>query len=497
MSEENNSLSQIINFRIEKLSKLKELGIEPYPHKYERTHSSTEILNNFKNLEDKDVSISGRVMALRKMGKASFIHILDSFGQIQVFIKKDTVGEKVYEAFKLIDIGDFIGINGIVFKTKTKEISINTRQFTILSKSIRPLPIVKEKEGELFDAFKDKELRYRNRHLDLIVNPDTRDVFRKRTKIISDIRSTLDSKQFMEVETPVLQPIYGGANARPFTTYHNALGQKLFLRIADELYLKRLIIGGYEKVYEIAKDFRNEGMDRSHNPEFTMLEFYWAYADYNDCMILVEELIRNAAIKVGNLSVKWGDIDIDLSKKFERKTFYGLLNEEIGLDISSLNDNDLFDVCKNINLEIDKNANTGQMLDSLMSTLIEPKLINPTFVIDYPKSISPLAKLKRDGSPNIVERFELFIGGSEFANSFTELNDPIDQRERLEAQAILREKGDEEAQPVDEDFIRAMEVGMPPTGGVGIGIDRLVMLLTNNRWIRDVIFFPTMREEKR
>ena len=430
------------------------------------------------------------------MGKASFIHIMDAFGQIQVFIKKDTVGEKVYEAFKLIDIGDFLGISGLVFKTKTQEISINTRQFTILSKSIRPLPIVKEKEGQVFDAFKDKELRYRNRHLDLIVNPETREVFRKRTQIISDIRSTLDSKQFLEVETPVLQPIYGGANARPFTTHHNTLGQKLFIRIADELYLKRLIIGGYEKVYEIAKDFRNEGMDRSHNPEFTMLEFYWAYADYNDCMILVEEIIRSAAKKVGKLSIKWGEIDIDLSKKFECKTFYGLLNEAIGMDISLLDDKDLFDVCKNQNLEIDKNANTGQMLDSLMSTLIEPKLINPTFVIDYPKSISPLAKLKRDGSQNIVERFELFIGGSEFANSFTELNDPIDQRERLEAQALLREKGDEEAQPIDEDFIRAMEVGMPPTGGVGIGIDRLVMLLTNNRWIRDVIFFPTMRAEK-
>ena len=497
MSEENKSLSQIINYRKEKLSKLREMGFEPYPHKYERTHISTEILNNFEDLEDKDVTISGRVMALRKMGKASFIHIMDEFGQIQVFIKKDTVGEKVYEAFKLIDIGDFLGISGLVFKTKTREISINAMEVTILSKSIRPLPIVKEKEGEVFDAFKDKELRYRNRHLDLIVNPATRDVFRKRTEIISDIRSTLDLKQFMEVETPVLQPIYGGANARPFTTHHNALGQKLFLRIADELYLKRLIIGGYEKVYEISKDFRNEGMDRSHNPEFTMLEFYWAYADYNDCMILVEEIIRSAAKKVGSLSIKWGEVDIDLSRKFECKTFYGLLNEEIGIDISSLNDNDLYDVCKNQNLEIDKNANTGQMLDSLMGSLIEPKLINPTFVIDYPKSISPLAKLKRDGSHNIVERFELFIGGSEFANSFTELNDPIDQRERLEAQAILRERGDEEAQPIDEDFIRAVEVGMPPTGGVGIGIDRLVMLLTNNRWIRDVIFFPTMRVEKR
>ena len=497
MSEENKSLSQIINFRKEKLSKLKKLGFEPYPHKYERTHSSMEILNNFDKLENKDVSISGRVMALRKMGKASFIHIMDATGKIQVFIKKDIVGEKNYEAFKLIDIGDFLGIVGLVFKTKTKEISINAQQVTILSKSIRPLPIVKEKEGEIFDAFNDKELRYRNRHLDLIVNPKTRDVFRKRAEIISEIRSTLDSKKFLEVETPVLQPMYGGANARPFTTHHNALGQKLFLRIADELYLKRLIIGGYEKVYEIAKDFRNEGMDRSHNPEFTMLEFYWAYADYNDCMTLVEEIIRNAAKKIGTLSIKWGDADIDLSKKFECKTFYGLLNEEIGLDISLLDDNELFEVCKNQNLEIDKNSNTGQMLDNLMSTLIEPKLIKPTFIIDYPKAISPLAKLKRDGSKNIVERFELFIGGSEFANSFTELNDPIDQRQRLEAQAVLREKGDKEAQPIDEEFIHAMEVGMPPTGGVGIGIDRLVMLLTNNRWIRDVIFFPTMRIEKR
>ncbi len=495
MSEENKSLSQIINFRKEKLSKLKKLGFEPYPHKYERTHSSMEILNNFDKLENKDVSISGRVMALRKMGKASFIHIMDATGKIQVFIKKDIVGEKNYEAFKLIDIGDFLGIVGLVFKTKTKEISINAQQITILSKSIRPLPIVKEKEGEIFDAFNDKELRYRNRHLDLIVNPKTRDVFRKRAEIISEIRSTLDSKKFLEVETPVLQPMYGGANARPFTTHHNALGQKLFLRIADELYLKRLIIGGYEKVYEIAKDFRNEGMDRSHNPEFTMLEFYWAYADYNDCMTLVEEIIRNAAKKIGTLSIKWGDADIDLSKKFECKTFYGLLNEEIGLDISLLDDNELFEVCKNQNLEIDKNSNTGQMLDNLMSTLIEPKLIKPTFIIDYPKTISPLAKLKRDGSKNIVERFELFIGGSEFANSFTELNDPIDQRQRLEAQAVLREKGDKEAQPIDEEFIHAMEVGMPPTGGVGIGIDRLVMLLTNNRWIRDVIFFPTMRLE--
>ena len=294
----------------------------------------------------------------------------------------------------------------------------------------------------------------------------------------------------------MLQPIYGGANAKPFTTHHNALDQKLYLRIADELYLKRLIIGGFEKVYEMSKDFRNEGMDRSHNPEFTMLEFYWAYADYKDCMILVEEIIRNAAKRIGGQKIKWGEFDIDLSKKFEEKTFYGLLKDAIGFDISMMDENELFEICNHNNIEIQKGLNIGQLLDALMSNLVEPKLINPTFVIDYPKSISPLAKTKRDGSKDIVERFELFIGGSEFANSFTELNDPIDQRDRLEHQAELREKGDEEAQPVDEEFIRALETGMPPTGGVGIGIDRLVMLLTDNRWIRDVILFPTMRMEK-
>ena len=496
MSEENKSLGQIIGFRLDKLNKLREMGFEPFPHKFEPNHKSTEILDNFKKLEKKDVCIAGRIMALRKMGKASFMQVMDDKGQIQIFIKSDTVGEKIYECFKLMDIGDFVGINGFVFKTKTGEISIHVEKFTVLSKSIRPLPIVKEKEGEVYDAFKDKELKYRNRHLDLIVNSDTRDVFRKRTEIISEIRMTLDSKQFLEVETPVLQPIYGGANARPFTTHHNALEQKLYLRIADELYLKRLIIGGFEKVYEMSKDFRNEGMDRNHNPEFTMLEFYWAYADYKDCMILVEEIIRNAAKKVGELKIKWGKFDIDLSKNFELKTFYGLLEEVIGYDISMMNENELFEICKNNNIEIQKDANIGQLLDALMSNLVESKLINPTFVVDYPKSISPLAKTKRDGSKDIVERFELFIGGSEFANSFTELNDPIDQRERLQQQAELRERGDEEAQPVDEEFIRAMEVGMPPTGGVGIGIDRLVMLLTNNRWIRDVILFPTMRAEK-
>ena len=496
MIEKNSSMRQLIDFRLEKLNRLKELGIEPFPHKYNPTHKSIDIISSFNDLEKQTVCVAGRIMAIRKMGKASFIHVMDDKGKIQIFIKKDNVGDKVYEAFNLMDIGDFIGVSGFVFKTKVGEISISAEKFDVLSKSIRPLPIVKEKDGEVYDAFKDKELRYRNRHLDLIVNPETRETFIKRTKIINEIRSTLNSKQFLEVETPVLQPIYGGANARPFTTHHNALDQKLYLRIADELYLKRLIIGGFEKVYELSKDFRNEGMDRNHNPEFTMLEFYWAYADFNDCMELVEEIIRNAAKKIGDLKIKWGEYDIDLSKKFDKKSFFQLIEEATGSDFSKLSNNEMLEVCELHNVEVDKNSNTGQLLDSIMSELVEPKLINPTFVIDYPKSISPLAKLKRDGSKDIVERFELFIGGSEFANSFSELNDPIDQRSRLEEQSKLRDQGDDEAQPIDEDFINAMEIGMPPTGGVGIGIDRLVMLLTNNRWIRDVILFPTMKPEK-
>ena len=330
MIEKNSSMRQLIDIRLGKLNKLKDLGIEPFPHKYNPTHKSIDIISSFDDLEKQTVCVACRIMALRKMGKASFIHVMDDKGKIQIFIKKDNVGDKVYEAFSLMDIGDFVGIRGFVFKTKVGEISISAEKFDVLSKSIRPLPIVKEKEGEIYDAFKDKELRYRNRHLDLIVNPESRETFIKRTKIINEIRSTLNSKQFLEVETPVLQPIYGGANARPFTTHHNALDQKLYLRIADELYLKRLIIGGFEKVYELSKDFRNEGMDRNHNPEFTMLEFYWAYADFNDCMELVEEIIRNAAKKIGGLIIKWGEYDIDLSKKFDKKTFFQLIEEATG-----------------------------------------------------------------------------------------------------------------------------------------------------------------------
>ncbi len=493
MTDDHKSLNEIIRFRKEKLNTLKEKGINPYPHNYDPTHTSGEVLSNYNDLESKDVTIAGRIMALRKMGKASFFHLQDMGGRIQVYIRRDDVGEDAYTQFKLMDIGDVVGVMGYPFTTRMGEKSIHAKEFTVLSKSIRPLPVVKKKDGETFDAFEDKELRYRNRHLDLIVNPDVRDVFVKRAKIIGRIRNYLDGLGFLEVETPALQPLYGGANARPFTTHHNALDQKLYLRIADELYLKRLIIGGLDRVYEIAKDFRNEGMDRSHNPEFTMLEFYWAYSDYEDIMELVEELFRKAAETVGTSTVHWLGNKIDLSKPFSRRPILNLLKEATGEDLSLATNDEMKSICKSHRIEVEDNANYGQMLDGLMSELVEPNLIQPTFVTDYPKAISPLAKAHRNGDTNLVERFELFIGGAEFANAFTELNDPVDQRERLEAQASLREKGDDEAQPVDENFIQAMECGMPPTGGVGIGVDRLTMLLTEQNNIKDVILFPAMR----
>ncbi len=493
MSVEQKSLKQIMDFRVEKLNTLIKNGINPYPSKFEPTNTSSQILSDYAKFEEKNVILAGRLMAIRKMGKASFAKLIDSKGKIQIFVRSDNIGDSSYHNFKLLDIGDFIGVKGKVFKTKTGEISIRVTIVTILSKSIRPLPIVKEKDGKIFDAFSDKEQRYRNRHLDLILNPEVRDTFYNRSKIIRSIRELLDSKDFLEVETPVLQPIYGGANARPFTTHHNTLNQTLFLRIADELYLKRLIIGGISRVYEIAKNFRNEGMDRNHSPEFTMLEFYWAYSDYEDCMNLVEELFFKAAESVEAVNLDLGELKIDLSKKFNRIPFFDLLSEATGYNFDEYDEKKIRGICKEKDIDLDENANLGQMLDELMSNLVEPNLIEPTFVIDYPKVISPLAKSHRNGKPNIVERFELFIAGSEVANSFSELNDPIDQRMRLEEQSKLKDLGDEEAQPIDENFIQAMECGMPPTGGVGIGIDRLVMLLTGNRWIKDVILFPTLK----
>ena len=493
MSTEKQSLKEIINFRMQKLERLREAGVDPFPHNFKPTNYSNEIKDQFKVLENKDVIVAGRIMAMRKMGKASFFHIEDSDGRIQVYIKKDEVGDSLYNIFKLLDIGDFIGVNGFVFKTKTKEISVHAKSITVLAKSIRPLPIVKEKDGETFDSFEDKEQRYRNRHLDLIVNPEVKEVFRKRTIITSALRSYLDNEGFLEVETPVLQPLYGGANARPFKTHHNTLDQTLYLRIADELYLKRLIIGGIDRVYELSKDFRNEGMDRNHNPEFTMLEWYEAYSDYNDQMNRVEDIIRFAANSIDKMIFDWGDVSIDLSKKFDRKSYLDLLKDATGEDLLEADIKKLRSVCKENSIEISNKENYGQLLDELMRRLVEPNLTQPVFIIDHPREISPLAKSHRSGEVKLVERFELFIGGAEFANSFSELNDPLDQRDRLENQAKLREKGDDEAQPIDDSFIEAMECGMPPTGGVGLGVDRLVMLLTNNRSIRDVLLFPAMR----
>lgn len=494
MTEEHSSLKQIIDFRLEKLKKITDSGVNPYPYSYIVSHKSKDILKDEKQLEGETVTIAGRIMSLRKMGKASFCHVQDDKGRIQIYVRRDDVGIEAYQNFKLLDIGDFIGVEGYVFKTKMGETSIHANVVTILSKSIRPIPIVKEKEGEEFDSFTDKEQRYRNRHLDLIVNHDVKETFIKRAKIISSIRQYLDNNDFIEVETPILQSLYGGANAKPFRTHHNSLDQNFYLRIADELYLKRLIIGGFDKVYELAKNFRNEGIDRNHNPEFTSLEFYQAYVDYEYMMDFVEKLFQTVAEKIGELKITWGDMKIDLSKKFARKPIFNLLSDATGTNVSQLNEKELIKICDKFKIDAPPQSNYGQILDLLMSKLVEPKLIQPTFVIDYPKAISPLAKKHRGGNSELVERFELFIGGMEFANAFSELNDPIDQRERFESQAKLGKAGDEEAHPVDENFLQAVESGMPPAGGVGIGIDRLVMLLTNNRWIKDVILFPTLRD---
>ncbi len=493
-ADKEQSLAQIIQFRKEKTAKLREMGINPYPYVYDRTHRSTEIIESYDKLEGKTVSAAGRIVSLRRMGKAAFFHIQDDTGKIQGYIKRDIVGKENYDVFKLLDIGDIVGVKGKIFTTKTGEISIEVTELTVLAKSILPLPGSKEKEGETFHAFADKEQRYRQRHLDLVVNPEVREVFRKRAKIISAARSFLDQHGFLEVETPVLQPLYGGAFARPFTTQHHALDSELYLRIADELYLKRLIIGGFDRVYEMAKDFRNEGMDKTHNPEFTMLEYYAAYVDYNYLMDFTEKLIREMADAAGVKTVEIQGDKIDLSQPYRRAGYVDLLEEATGEKISLSDADKLRDLCKKHGIEVEKDTHIGALLELLMKNLVEPNLLEPTFIIDYPKAISPLAKLKRDDdSGEIVERFELFIGGRELANSFTELTDPVDQRERLMAQAELRKQGDEEAQTFDEDFVKAVEVGMPPTGGVGLGIDRLVMLLTGQTSIRDVLLFPAMR----
>ena len=496
MSEEHKSLNQIIDYRKEKLSKLKEAGIDPYPQKFTPNQFSREIINNFENFQDKDVIIAGRIMSIRKMGKASFFHLQDQFGKIQAFIKRDNIGDENYNNFKLLDIGDFVGIEGYVFKTKVGEISIHVKVLTILCKSIRPLPIVKEKEGEEFDAFIDKENRYRNRHLDLIVNPNNKEIFIKRSKIIKGLRYFLDKMDFLEVETPVLQPIYGGANARPFTTHHNALDQKLYLRIADELYLKRLIIGGFDRVYEIAKDFRNEGMDKNHNPEFTILELYVAYKDYFWMMELTESLIEKVCLDIHNKTeIQFDSKLIDFKAPYERLSIIDAIKKFTGYDISNMNESELRSICNEMSIEVDESMGEGKLIDAIFGDKCEKNFINPTFITDYPKSMSPLTKEHRS-NPNLTERFELFVNGMEIANAYSELNDPIDQLKRFEGQLELSKKGDDEAMFIDMDFIKSLEYGMPPTSGIGIGIDRLVMLMTNKTSIQEVLFFPQMKPIK-
>ncbi|MCL5034080.1 MAG: lysine--tRNA ligase [Bacteroidetes bacterium] len=487
--------------RLEELEELKAKGANPYAYGFEVDRYSSDIVKSFKDDSPaEEVSVAGRIMSVRRMGKASFCHLQDSKGRIQVYLKRDDLGE-VYDMFKLMDIGDFIGVNGFVFRTRTGEVSIHTKRLELLTKSVRPLPIVKEKTDEqgnktIYDPFSDKELRYRQRYVDLVVNPEVRSAFEKRARVVSTVRRFLDEKGYLEVETPVLQPLYGGASARPFVTHHNTLDVDLYLRISDELYLKRLIVGGFEGVYEIGKDFRNEGMDKSHNPEFSMLELYVAFKDYNWMMNLVEELVHSVSMNVtGSPKVKAGDNEIDFTPPWKRITMLDSITEAAGEDLAGKSEVELAALAKKHHVEVDPSMGYGKIIDALFSELVEPNLIQPTFITDYPVEMSPLAKRHRS-KLGLVERFELICNGHELANAFSELNDPLDQRSRFEDQARLRARGDEEAMVIDEDFLRALEYGMPPTAGLGIGIDRLTMIMANQPSIRDVIFFPQMKPEK-
>ncbi len=499
MENTQTDINVLIKRRYEELEELKKMGIETFAYSFDTDNYSDEIKNNFEKYENKDVKIAGRIMTIRRMGKASFATIMDQKGRIQIYLKKDDISEN-YDAFKLMDIGDIIGIEGYVFKTKTGEISIHTKSLKLLAKSLRPLPIAKEAEDEqgnkiIYDQFADKELRYRQRYVDLVVNPQVKDVFIKRSKIVSSVRNYLDEKGYLEVETPVLQPLYGGAAARPFVTHHNALDIELFLRIADELYLKRLVVGGFDGVYEISKDFRNEGMDRSHNPEFTMLELYVAYKDYDWMMKLVEELFEHICKSVFSTSeFTYEESKINFTRPWKRVSYVETIKDKTGVDVIAASESELKGLAKNLGIEINGIFGKAKFIDEIFSQVVEPELIQPTFVVDYPLILSPLAK-KHRSKEGLVERFEGYIAGKEICNAFSELNDPIDQRKRFEDQVEMREAGDDEAHQVDEDFLRSMEYGMPPMAGLGIGIDRLVMLLTNQSSIRDVIFFPQMKPQ--
>jgi lysyl-tRNA synthetase class 2 len=487
--------------RRESLHKLREMGIDPYPAAlYPVTDYATGIKENFE--EGKQVVLAGRLMSQRVMGKASFAEILDSTGRIQVYINRDEIcpGEEksLYnEVFKkLLDLGDFIGVKGTVFKTQVGEISVHVKEFSLLSKSLKPLPLPKtDADGKVHDAFTDPELRYRQRYVDLVVNAHVKETFIKRSKAMNSMRQFFNEKGYLEVETPILQPIPGGATARPFMTHHNALDIPLYLRVANELYLKRLIVGGFEGVYEFAKDFRNEGMDRTHNPEFTVMEIYVAYKDYNWMMDFTEKMIERVAMEVcGTTEITVGETTISLKAPFARVTMRDAILHFTGFDIQGKSEDELHAACKSLGIETDPTMGKGKLIDELFGEKCEGNYIQPTFITDYPIEMSPLCKRHRE-DPELTERFELMINGKEIANAYSELNDPIDQRERFEEQMRLSEKGDDEAMFIDQDFLRSLEYGMPPTSGMGIGIDRLVMLLTNNSSIQEVLFFPQMRPE--
>ncbi|MDA8698869.1 lysine--tRNA ligase [Flavobacteriaceae bacterium] len=497
------ALSEQEIIRREKLARLRELGINPYPAPlYPVDQTSASIKNDF--VEGKTVIIAGRLMSRRIQGKASFAEVQDSQGRIQVYFNRDEICEgedktlynEVYK--KLLDIGDIIGIEGTLFTTQVGEQTISVKKFDILNKTLRPLPLPKtDSEGNTYDEFNDPELRYRQRYVDLIVNPKVKDTFIKRTKITNSIREFFNTKEYLEVETPILQPIPGGASARPFMTHHNALDIPLYLRVANELYLKRLIVGGFDGVYEFSKDFRNEGMDRTHNPEFTVMELYVAYKDYFWMMETTEELLEKVAVDSnGSSKVQVGDHTIDFKAPYPRVPILKAIEIHTGIDVSNMDENTLRETAKGLGIEVDETMGVGKLIDEIFGEKCEHHYIQPTFITDYPKEMSPLTKEHRS-NPKLTERFELMVNGKELANAYSELNDPIDQKERFEDQLKLSEKGDDEAMFIDQDFLRALEYGMPPTSGIGIGIDRLVMLMTNNSSIQEVLFFPQMRPEKK
>ena len=492
MEENNNQeldMNHLMEVRKEKLEKLKEEGRNPFEiTKFNKTHTSKEIKDNYEELEGKDVTVAGRIIAKRIMGKASFCHIQDGEGKLQSYVSINDLGEESYKQFKEYDIGDIIGITGFVFKTRTEEISIHAKEVTLLTKSLKPLP-------EKFHGLKDTDLRYRQRYVDLIVNPEVRDTFIKRSMIIKELRNILDEKGYLEVETPILNNLITGDAARPFATHHNTLDIDMYLRIAPELNLKRLVVGGFEKVYEICKNFRNEGMDIKHNPEFTNVELYSAYEDYNDMMDITEEIITRLCMKVnGTLKINYQGTDIDLGTPWKRITMIDSIKQETGIDFNDVKtDEEAQKLAKEKGVELEEGKTTrGHIINEFFETFVEETLIQPTFIMDYPVEVSPLTKRKKE-NPELTERFEVFIGGREYGNAYSELNDPIDQYERLKKQAEARANGDEEAGMMDEDFVNALEIGLPPTGGLGIGLDRLIMLLTDSASIRDILLFPTMK----